>query len=215
MVAEELVSVVVGKEVIGLRLARPGGFRGFKTVEGNPGWEVDGVGTPRVKMPGINAHKLALPQHAQRHFAGVESQIETLRIPDANPAVAHRTLPSAQLGGVTDSQFSGLPGQPHGLLGPVAIGQINPQGFDLPGRIALQQIGPPRTAFRPVTGHDDRRIESGRFPQIEMEPVFLKSVGNRRQINRPHLAGFLSIELVAGDATEPLTAHQFMPYAAE
>ena len=138
MVAEELVSVVLGKEVISLRLARPGGFRGFETVEGNPGWEGNWLGTPRVEMPRINVHKLALPQHPQRHFAGVESQIETLRIPNANPAVAHRTLPSAQLGRIADSQFSGLPRQPHGLFGPVAIGQINPQGFDLPGRIALQ-----------------------------------------------------------------------------
>ena len=124
-------------------------------------------------------------------------------------------MPSAQLGRVADSQFSGLPGQSHRLFGPVAIGQINPQGLDLPGRIALKQIGPPRTAFGPVTGHDDRRIESGRFPQIEVEPIFLKPARSGCQIDRPHLAGFLSVELVAGDATEPLTADQFVPHVAE
>ena len=48
-----------------------------------------------------------------------------------------------------------------------------------------------------------------------MEPVLLNPARSRCQIDRSHLAGFLSIELVAGDATEPLTADQFVPDAAE
>ncbi len=48
-----------------------------------------------------------------------------------------------------------------------------------------------------------------------MEPVLLQPTGSGRQIDSPHLTGFLSVEFVAGDAAEPVAADQFMSNPAE
>ena len=51
MVAQELVSVVLGKEVIGPRLAGPSRLGRFEAVEGNPGRKGDLIGARGWKCP--------------------------------------------------------------------------------------------------------------------------------------------------------------------
>ncbi len=156
--------MILWKEVVVLPFAGPDGLRGFEAVERNSRWEGDLIGATRMEMARINADELALPEQTQRHLPGIEGEVDPFRVSDADSAVAHRALSPAQLCHVADPEFPGLSRQPDWLLRPLAIGQIDPQGLDLLGGVAVQEVGSARSAIRPVAGHDDRRVEACRFP---------------------------------------------------
>jgi len=209
-IAAVLVPVIVGEGVVGLSFVWPGGIHVGETVKRNAFGEGDAIVATELEAAMIDTGELTFPKVAEIHFTGVEDETDAFGVSHPDATVAGRATTAAHHCFIGDAKFTGLAGEALGILGALAIGKVGPKGFDLLIGVAVENFLSDGLTAGPVAGHDDGGVEAGRLAHVKVEPIFLKSFGSVNEVEGSRSTGFLTVEIVAGDATETTGSGHFV-----